>query len=1246
MPTAAAVWVDVLPSMRGFGPALSREMSGAGTAAGKQISTETDKALKGGLANTGTKAGQRVTRDLGSAVSRGARGAVTGINTAFDRSLSWAQTQAAGAGGRISTALGLGLTGVLTPIARMRQSVTDAVSGFRAGFTGAAQSATGFAGVAQRTGQATARVWDATAGRLGRFRDGFMNSSAAASAFGGRASTVGGVVRRAFDGASGVVSGLAGRFRTAGEATQSMMTSLAPMARAGAWAGAAAIGAGVSLIGYAGASAAIQIEKSQAALTGLYGSGQLANDMLARMRGLASTSPIEYTAFLRGAESLAYMGYSGDTAYSVLQRVNTALVASGKGAEAMDQVNYAMLEMVNTGKVYAEQLTQMSQAGLPVWSMLSDYMGMSIAEVRDQVTKGAVDIDTVMKAIRAGGGETFKKMEAAADASSRTLSATWARTRDNVTLAFADMIRPATGPAAAALGAAGDAMTRGFQALPGVLARTGAFLAPLVEGFRSTLGPAVSVAVQGLRLLGGVLSTVFGPALSWVTGVLRDHKIILTMVGGALGVVAGAFVLTQGTMLAYQGVMLGVRAATMAWTAVQWLLNAAMLNNPIGYLIIGIGALVAGLVYAWNNFEGFRAVVLGVWSALQTGAAAVGGWFVWLWQSAIVPAWNGIVGIVQWGWSTVVSPVLSAIGLALRVLGAVVYTWLVLPWVVAWNVLTAAANWAWSTVLQPLFGAIGGAAADLYNTRIGPFFQMISDAWSRMVTAISDWWNSNLRPLWDQVASFASWLWHGALSVAFGLIQGGWSLLVGMIRAYTVDVLLPIWRAVQSVASALGSFLAWVFSGIQWAWRGMSDFMRAVYDNGIRPLFDLVTAGVHSVGQVFENVSNWIRDRWAQIREYARTPINFVIDVVYNRGLVPVWNGIAGLFNLGKLNPVPLMASGGTVPAAPMSTNRPTAIVGEGSPVHPEYVIPTDPRYRHRAGALWAAAGADMGMPLMASGGVLGDAWGALKNVAGSVVGGLSDAFSWAMSIAGDVTGGVRKLFGAVLGNSDRTPGAGMWTDALKRLPNKVIDSAIQKVKDWLGSLGGGAYGAIPVGDVGGGVQRWSGVVLQALAMMGQPASLLNVVLRRMNQESGGNPNIGNYWDINAQRGTPSMGLMQVIGPTFAANRDPRAPNNILDPLANILASMHYALRRYGSLPAAYNRPGGYKNGGWLMPGEFAYNETRRPEPILSADQWEDFQRTARGGTGNAITVNTKTDASPEHIAHTIDRHIAMRARL
>jgi hypothetical protein len=114
----------------------------------------------------------------------------------------------------------------------------------------------------------------------------------------------------------------------------------------------------------------------------------------------------------------------------------------------------------------------------------------------------------------------------------------------------------------------------------------------------------------------------------------------------------------------------------------------------------------------------------------------------------------------------------------------------------------------------------------------------------------------------------------------------------------------------------------------------------------------------------------------------------------------------------------------------------------------------------------------------------------------------------------------------------------------------------------------------------GSGVQQWRGLVQQMLQLVGQPLMHTNRTLRRMDQESGGNPRAINLWDINARRGTPSKGLMQVIDPTFRRHRHPNLPNDIWHPPANVAASMRYALSRYGSLPRAYDRPGGYANGG------------------------------------------------------------------
>jgi phage-related protein len=123
--------------------------------------------------------------------------------------------------------------------------------------------------------------------------------------------------------------------------------------------------------------------------------------------------------------------------------------------------------------------------------------------------------------------------------------------------------------------------------------------------------------------------------------------------------------------------------------------------------------------------------------------------------------------------------------------------------------------------------------------------------------------------------------------------------------------------------------------------------------------------------------------------------------------------------------------------------------------------------------------------------------------------------------------------------------------------------------------------------DVGGsGVNRWRGTVVQALGEVHQSLSNVTITLRRMNQESGGNPKAVNHTDINAQLGHPSVGLMQVIRGTFAAyagkykRTGPFMYGVSIDPMANIYASMRYALSRYGSLSRAYGRPGGYATGG------------------------------------------------------------------
>lgn len=98
-------------------------------------------------------------------------------------------------------------------------------------------------------------------------------------------------------------------------------------------------------------------------------------------------------------------------------------------------------------------------------------------------------------------------------------------------------------------------------------------------------------------------------------------------------------------------------------------------------------------------------------------------------------------------------------------------------------------------------------------------------------------------------------------------------------------------------------------------------------------------------------------------------------------------------------------------------------------------------------------------------------------------------------------------------------------------------------------------------------VKEWVQQAMQILEQHGVPASKLdpNAIALIIQHESGGNPNAVNNWDVNAQEGHPSEGLMQTIAPTFSEYALP-GHGNILNPVDNIIAGCQYAIARYGSL--------------------------------------------------------------------------------
>jgi LysM repeat protein len=113
-----------------------------------------------------------------------------------------------------------------------------------------------------------------------------------------------------------------------------------------------------------------------------------------------------------------------------------------------------------------------------------------------------------------------------------------------------------------------------------------------------------------------------------------------------------------------------------------------------------------------------------------------------------------------------------------------------------------------------------------------------------------------------------------------------------------------------------------------------------------------------------------------------------------------------------------------------------------------------------------------------------------------------------------------------------------------------------------------GTQGTAPVGNVPPGqVGDWIKQAMTELQKAGVDTSKMNPqdIAMIIQHESSGNPNAQNNWDSNAQKGTPSIGLMQTIQPTFDAHKLP-GHGDIRNPVDNIIAGVRYAISRYGSV--------------------------------------------------------------------------------
>ena len=362
------------------------------------------------------------------------------------------------------------------------------------------------------------------------------------------------------------------------------------------------------------------------------------------------------------------------------------------------------------------------------------------------------------------------------------------------------------------------------------------------SGVLDSLVPVMERLGDAIVGVVGWLVNDFIPALQTAGEWVRNNHTWIGPLAVAIGAAAAAWGAWTGAIRLWQGV-------TKAAAAVQAAFNAVMAANPIMLTVIAIAALVAGLTYFFTQTE------LGqqIWQSF-TDAISVG----WQWvQEAFATAWAFI------------QPILSGIWTAIQFVGAVFAAVILGSVMAGWNMFAAVLGAVWNGIIKPVWDAFAAVMTWLWNTVVMPIWDAMKLGLQLLGQAFQFVWNSVIKPAWDALGAGIAFVWN--------------------------TVIRPAWDAMKAALGAVGSFFQMVWNTIiKPAWDALGNGIRWVIDNVIKPAWEGMKTALQSVGDFFRTVVDGIRSVWDQMKGHVARPINFVIETVWNNGLVEAWKTIRG----------------------------------------------------------------------------------------------------------------------------------------------------------------------------------------------------------------------------------------------------------------------------------------------------------------------------------------------------------------
>jgi tape measure domain-containing protein len=507
-----------------------------------------------------------------------------------------------------------------------------------------------------------------------------------------------------------------------------------------------------------------RLESAGIAFETMLGSAEKAQAFLSDMQDFAAKTPFEFPELVDASKRMLAFGFSAESIRPTLTAVGNAAAAMGSGAEGINRITTALGQMQAKGKLQAEEMLQLTEAGIPAWDMLAKKLGTDVAGAMDAVTKRTVDAQTFMEAFMEGTAARFGDMMSA---QSHTFAGAMSTVRDTIGQLVGGAFQPffvqiSSFADQLAQGLGTDAFQTWASNVQEVLGRLAPLFGQFMDQFKA-LGPVIQqfindhiqgfvagVQSMGERILAilPAVGDMFGELGSRIERGLGIAGPIIGNVTDALGQLAGpagdAYHTITQLSDAFQGQLAAglERVREPAQAVLDWLtqLGGALGDVPgrvlgdlgtvlsqAGDALDRFGSLFSNLMTtlgasggAQDSIGGISDVVHGLLDAMEAFGATVQP--IWLaFQENAINAYNAVQPVLEnlRAWlSENLPPAIAALQQKWQELSDELGPTFRMAWQVLEPILASIKDWLGNVIPQ---------AVDFVKSAIGGLFQFIGE---------------------------------------------------------------------------------------------------------------------------------------------------------------------------------------------------------------------------------------------------------------------------------------------------------------------------------------------------------------------------------------------------------------------------------------------------------------------------------------------------------------------------------------